>query len=413
MTMTAIAAAILWVAVSCAALALFFRRPLSAAWREPVLRAPVLILESDDWGYGPLQQAERLDRLAELLSRFRDAFGRHPVTTIGVVVGGPDTERMREDRWEKYHRLALDDPRLAPVREAMQRGVRRHVFALQLHGMEHFWPACLMRAAKNDAHIRQWLDGAAFPSTEELPAPLQSRWVDATKLPSKPLPAEQIAAAAVEEVRAFTAVFGASPEVVVPATFVWNDTVETAWADAGARVVVTPGVRNEGRAADGGVVAGERVYFTGETGAQGVSYVVRDCYFEPSLGQTHTDTLRSLRARTHLGRPTLIEMHRFNFIGDERAVQRSFDEVRELLRTACAEFPNLRFMSTAELASYYRQQSALIERRTPTRVHFLIRRLAGIPRLRKLGWATGAALPALLAYVVTRPRDFAAPAASV
>jgi len=32
-----------------------------------VLRAPVLILESDDWGYGPVEQAQRLEQIAELL----------------------------------------------------------------------------------------------------------------------------------------------------------------------------------------------------------------------------------------------------------------------------------------------------------------------------------------------------------
>ena len=40
---------------------------------------------------------------------------------------------------------------------------------------------------------------------------------------------------------AFAEVFGVTPEVVVPPTFVWTDAVESAWARAGARVVVTPG----------------------------------------------------------------------------------------------------------------------------------------------------------------------------
>src|SRR5438034_9850370 len=122
MTVAVISAVILWLVASCALLALAYRRTLLAAWREPVLRAPVLIFESDDWGYGPLLQAERLDRIAELLAGFRDAFGRHPVVTLGVVLAGPDTERMRADDWRIYHRVALGDARLAPVREAILRG---------------------------------------------------------------------------------------------------------------------------------------------------------------------------------------------------------------------------------------------------------------------------------------------------
>ena len=107
----------------------------------------MLILESDDWGYGPIQQAQCLDRIAEMLERFHDSRGAHPVMTLGVVLAGPDTDRIRADGCRTYHRVTLADPRLAPVRDAMLRGVARGVFALQLHGMEHYWPACLMHAA--------------------------------------------------------------------------------------------------------------------------------------------------------------------------------------------------------------------------------------------------------------------------
>jgi hypothetical protein len=31
---------------------------LRALWREPALRVPVLIFESDDWGAGPVEQAQ-------------------------------------------------------------------------------------------------------------------------------------------------------------------------------------------------------------------------------------------------------------------------------------------------------------------------------------------------------------------
>ena len=402
--MTVIVAAFLWLAVSSALLALAYRRALLAAWREPVLRAPVLILESDDWGYGPLLQAERLERIADLLAGFRDALGRHPVTTLGIVLAGPDTDRIRADACRTYYRTTLADSRLAPLREAMLKGVQRGVFALQLHGMEHYWPACLMRSASTTVQIRRWLTSAEFPSTEELPAPLQSRWIDATELPSRPLPADQVTTAAAEEMCAFEALFGVGPEVVVPPTFVWTDEVESAWAHAGARVVVTPGCRNESRDAEGRVVAGKRTYFNAATGPQDVSYVVRDCYLEPSLGKTHSQTLAALQSKTRAGRPTLVEIHRLNFIGDERAMVYALDEITCLLEAARRAFPALRFMSTLELARNCRDRSELIDRRTGTRVHFLIRRLAGVSRLRKLAWATGAAIPAWLAYVATRPR---------
>lgn len=43
--------ATVWVGVFAA-----FARPLVARWREPVLKYPVLAIESDDWGAGRLSR---------------------------------------------------------------------------------------------------------------------------------------------------------------------------------------------------------------------------------------------------------------------------------------------------------------------------------------------------------------------
>jgi hypothetical protein len=397
-----VAAVLAWLLASTAVLALLYRRALSAAWREPVLRAPILIFESDDWGYGPLAQAESLDRLGDVLSAFRDSAGRHPIATLGVVLAGPDCERMREDDCSAYHRMRLDHPRFDLVRTAILRGQSRRVFALQLHGMEHFWPASLVRCARREGPIRDWLVRSSPPATEDLPSPLQSRWIDATVLPSVPLPEGEAISAASEEADAFAAIFAVPAEVVVPSTFVWTDAVERAWIRAGISVVVTPGVRNDSRDAEGRVVPGKRCYHSGET-REGAIYVVRDVYFEPALGHTHNEALAALRSKTRAARPTLVEMHRFNFIGDAERARNALDELRKLVQAALAAFPGLRFMSTAELARHYRERSSLVETRTTMRLHYLIRRLAEQSRLRKLAWATGAALPAWLAYVLTRP----------
>ena len=66
--MTLVAIGMLWLLASTVLLALAFRTAIVAAWQEPILRAPVLILESDDWGYGPLEQANALTRICALYS---------------------------------------------------------------------------------------------------------------------------------------------------------------------------------------------------------------------------------------------------------------------------------------------------------------------------------------------------------
>jgi hypothetical protein len=387
-----------------ALLAIAYRPVLLAAWREPVLRVPVLILESDDWGFGPAEQAKRLAEMADLLAAFRDAHGAHPVMTLGVVLAGPDTERMRASNCRSYHRLSLADAPLAQVREAMLAGERRGVFALQLHGMEHYWPDALMRAAQVSEGVRAWLTTTGMPSTESLPPPLQSRWVDASSLPSAPLPAATVIPAAIEEVETFATVFGAVPQVAVPPTFVWTEEVESGWAKAGVSVIVTPGRRYEARDLAGRPVAGAVSCPSGATNADGLIHVVRNDYFEPSLGHTAAKAIDALVQKTRTGRPTLFEIHRINFLGEESKVAQTRAEVRQLLAGASIRFPGLRFMDTATLARHFRGGSELVEDRVAPRLHILLRRLAETARLRKLAWLTGAILPAWIAYRLTMQR---------
>jgi len=83
--------------------------------------------------------------------------------------------------------------------------------------------------------------------------------------------------------------------------------------------------------------------------------MVRDCYLEPSLGVTYERTLAALRANSRAGRPTLVELHRLNFLDNKWVAQHPLDEVT---------------------------------------------------RLRKLARATGAAIRAWLTYAVTHPGGF-------
>lgn len=392
-------AAALW-AATVASLAWSYRRTLRALWTEPVVRAPVLILESDDWGPGPATDAAALERLAALLAGFRDALGRQPVMTLGVLLAVPDREAIASTAPPAYRRVTLADPAFTPVRAAMAAGEVAGVFAAQLHGLEHLWPPALM-AATGDPAVAAWLAAPGPTDTGTLPPHLQTRWADASVLPSRPLSEEAIRQAATEEVAAFRAVFGRLPEVAVPPTFVWTEVVERAWAEAGVRVVVTPGQRHEGRDAAGRPTPGARPIRNAERGGGGVLYLTRDVYFEPALGHTPERALADVAARHRLGRPALIETHRFNYTGE--AASRGLTALEALLRLALARFPGLRFRSTAELAeALARRDPDLVETRLGARLAVWLLRVAAVSRLKKLAWATGAVVPGWVLFLSTR-----------
>ena len=101
----------------------FERRILLRLWCEPVMRCPVLIIESDDWGPGPPEDAEALQHLIEVLSRHRDGQGRRVVMTLGMLLSVPDGQEIRRTEEQEYYAALLSEPRFASILAAIQRGV--------------------------------------------------------------------------------------------------------------------------------------------------------------------------------------------------------------------------------------------------------------------------------------------------
>jgi hypothetical protein len=322
---------------------------LRALWREPTLAHPVVIVESDDWGPGPVSDAQALEGIAAILAGVRDSEGVPAVMTLGVVLGKPDGAGILADDCRRYHRSTLDEPRYLPIVQAIQQGCAAGVFALQRHGLEHCWPASLLDRAHEDAALHAWLADPAARS-EALPSALQSRWVDAAVLPSRAIPETEIRAAVDEEAALFRRIFGEAPPVAVPNTFVWAEAVEHAWAASGVRCVVTCGRQYEGRAADGGLMPATRQILNGDAGPSGVRHVVRDAYFEPIRGHRAEQVWQAVAERTALARPTLLETHRESFIAAPDVARQSLAELSRALEGIAQRHPDVRFLSTAALA---------------------------------------------------------------
>jgi hypothetical protein len=314
------------------------------------LKRPVLILESDDWGPGLDETVKSLDMIRNVLKRHRDRGGKHPVMTMAILLAVPDRVRIRSDGFEHYDRIKLHEPRFDGIKTQLRQAASEGVFALQLHGMEHCWPKSLMASARNDADVRSWFDQDGFPDTNGLPPAVQSRWIDTSTLPARSLPDGDVAVAAREEVEAFREAFGETPRVVVPPTFIWTEEVEEAWARSGVHVVVTPGRRYESRDGNGHPSGASERIVNGQRGRSGCFYVVRDVYFEPSWGHEPSRVLEAMIRKTREGRPALVETHRFNFTGNSEEQQRSLDKLDQLFRGVLEHFPNVSFMSTADLA---------------------------------------------------------------
>jgi hypothetical protein len=332
-----------------------------------------------------------LRQLSALLQRVRDRSGRPAVMTLGMVLEVPDGARIAASGCTEYHALTLADPRFDDVRAALQDGIRAGVFAPQLHGQCHYWPPAVLAAAQTDDRVRAWLTASAPAATEDLPSPLQSRWVDAASLPSRALASATLRQAAAAEAANYQTIFGGVPRVAVATTFVWNHDVEAAWAQSGVEAVITPGRRTTCRNAAGQPDCSDATMLSGERSLAGQIYLVRDVYFEPALGHAPQRLVEGLRARTRQGRACLVETHRFNFM---QASDASLSALEQGLAAALAACPDLRFLSPLELAYTMQDRDpAWIETRLKARLAAWCARLDEIPRFRRVARLSGLAWP--------------------
>lgn len=252
-------------------------------------------------------------------------------------------------------------------------------------------------AGEPNGEVRRWIDSQDGTATESLPSAIQSRWTDASVLPSVPLAPAEIDAAVRDEVAEYVHSLGERPLVTVPPTFVWNEMVEHAWRTHGIEVLITPGRRLTGRDAKGAPGGVDRTFLNGDVAADGLICLVRDVYFEPAYGHTPQRAVGVVIDRFRLGRPALIETHRFNFIGGPESVDASLRALDTMLSEALKRLPTLRFMAAVELADAYRRRDAsLIVSEWFVRIPVWLRRASQLGRLRKLAWLTGLVVPAFL-----------------
>lgn len=351
------------------ALLLLFTRGavFRSLWKEPVLKCPVVIVESDDWGAGPVQDAIALDELAKLLDSIRDETGNPAVMTLGVVLGQPDGPYILDTGLSMYRRRTLLEPLFGPIVGAMRAGCADGVFSLQWHGLEHCWPESLLARARHEPTLQRWLADPDARS-EALPPELQSRWVDTAELPSHPLAKADVQAAVALEAAMLQEIFGEVPTVAVPNTFVWNDDVEQAWVSAGVTCIVTPGRRFEGRTASGALQPPTRIVRNGDRCEAGEAvFVVRDDYFEPIRGHRAEQVWAAVARKVSLGRPVLLETHRESFVATPAAGREALHELKRALCGALERYPDTRFMPTVELAAHLVDETSSLRERSFSR----------------------------------------------
>lgn len=351
----------------------------------------IVVIESDDWGsvrmpcrdvyeaalkagyhvdrrpferYDSLASAEDLAALFDVLRRFRDKNGCHPIVTANAAVANPDFEKIEKTGFREYA--------CEPFTETLKRsfpgddvfglwrdGMADRIFRPQFHGREHFnIPRWLeqLQAGDEDAFFafKHRMVGIASKTHPE-----RGNALMVALAPRNGADEEFQRRSLAEGLDLFERIFGYRSRTFIAPCYTWSRETEPFLAGLGVQLLQGAFFQNVPR------IGSEREkirHYIGEKNAWGQYYTVRNCSFEPTLTGNRKDAaancLREIGIAFRWKKPAIISSHRINYIGaiDPRNRNANLKFLHDLLAGIVRRYPDVEFMSSDEILSLFGSQ---------------------------------------------------------
>ena len=342
-------------------------------------KEPLLVIESDDWGsirmpsmdvyndfvkagydltksdynrLDTLESNEDLEALYEVLSKYKDTEGNHPVVTANCIVGNPDFETIKASDFEEYHyESVLKTLSRYPGRDKVyalwKDGNEKRMFRPQFHGREHVnivrWMSSLREktpeimytfdkqttfSGKGDYSFMEVLD---YNSPKDLGL-MKESLVDGLNL--------------------FEELFGYRSGTFIPPCYAWDSNIEQTLYENGVKYIqglfvqcVPTGTFEQYK---------KKYHFMGSKNKLGQFYLMRNSFFEPSLSKAIDpvgDCLNRIDLAFKYRKPAIISSHRINFIGSLNEKNRTDNLLLldDLLSRVLKKWPSVKFLSSDQL----------------------------------------------------------------
>lgn len=346
----------------------------------------IIVIESDDWGsirmpsrqvydflsekglnlstknywrynlYDSLATTGDLAALFDVLSRHKDKNGNSCVFTAATLVANPDFEKIKSEKFQKYYyepftRTLKRYKGCEHSFELWKEGIKRKVFVPELHGREHLCVAAWMKSLKAGHQdvllaFEHGVWGFETSSCQNTSGSFQAAF-DLWSLEELSYHRDILA----DAVRMFREIFGYNAALFVPPNFVINNLLLPKLAELEIRCVSLPRIQKEP------MPRGRRrmnVHWLGKNSAGGIVTIVRNCLFEPSLGERDWvgSCLKDIASSFTMQKPAVISSHRINYIGaiDPRNRDSGLKQLDELLNRALKCWPDIEFMTSRQLA---------------------------------------------------------------
>ena len=345
----------------------------------------IVVFESDDWGsirmpskkvyneclaegypvdqiayerYDSLASEDDLELLFDLLQRYEDKRGNHPVITANVLVANPDFEKIKASNYRDYHFELITEtfkryPNHSNCFNLWHEGKEHGLFFPQSHGREHLNVSLFMeelRQNKNDVHFgfKHGMPGSIPKGNKKR----GNKYVSALTYRDQNDKNEKLSII-IEGLDLFEFLFGYRSKSFIPPNYKWSPDFNREMYEKGVRYyqgnrkMIEPVCNGSPRVLK---------YKLGELNNYNQLYLVRNALFEPTLmgkrkGKCIDRCLGEIDTAFKLKKPAVICSHRLNYVGyiDEKNRDENLKLLDQLLRRIQEKWPEVEFMNSVQL----------------------------------------------------------------
>lgn len=344
----------------------------------------IVVFKSDDWGsvrirskedqkelikkglkitnrfdqYDSLETNDDLEMLFEVLTKYKDQYGNHPVITAVTNVANPDFTRIQDSAFKEYFFETIDRtyqryPDSDRVMRLVQEGIRNKIFIPQSHGREHVQVNWWMRELSiENSPARKYFENEFFfiPSCDLLHT-YRNRDLSAAfdVLDKNDLEVQKEIIYSGLDI--FEQLFRYKSTTFTPPAMFYSPSIEISlfqkgikWLDVG-RIFKVP-------MPDGSEKW--QVNYLGRKKKSGLKVLVRNAMFEPNISETDNGVSRCLydiERAFSVGQPAIISNHRVSFIGrlDVSNRNKGLRALNMLLSKIVHKWPEVEFLSTNDI----------------------------------------------------------------
>jgi len=309
--------------------------------------------------YDSLLSQTDLELLFELLTKFRDINGNHPVITANCVVANPDFDKIKRDNFQTYHYELITTtfkryPEHANNFELWHKGMENKIFWPQFHCREHLNVSLFMDALrKGEPAVHFGFENMMPGNIISGPNGQGNYFVESTNYSSLKDKEEKLSYF-VEGLDLFENLFGYRSFTIIPPSYIWSPDFNDIVFRKG--VFAFQGIRKMREPLTDGKYKYHNLYL-GKKNDLGQVYLVRNAIFEPSLFKTGIKDpvnrcLVDMSIAFKMRHPAIISSHRINYVGfiDKTNRDTTLKMLHQIISIALKKWPDIEFFTSDRLA---------------------------------------------------------------